>query len=249
MLELANIPQIDRPCVGGQIEHTGRRMVIVKSAMVKSLTYLFCFLMPLGSSSQIGLNVKGLFGRSDILEEQRISQDGMQASVEYHFRLKEYRVEFHPGIGYRFTWDDPADHGKITSFDLDLNTSIYPFDFEGDCDCPTFSKQGSFLQKGFFLEVAPGIAYQTLERFDSDVPIEELPVSTRNVIFKIGGAAGIDIGISDHFTITPMVSLTLLSSAEWEALSFNGSTRQLDDYSYLGAGIRLTYSADEKRRK
>ncbi|MCB9291906.1 MAG: hypothetical protein H6559_02055 [Lewinellaceae bacterium] len=38
-----------------------------------------------------------------------------------------------------------------TWLSLFLNANIYFLDLEGDCDCPTFSKSGGFLQKGLFL--------------------------------------------------------------------------------------------------
>ena len=84
--------------------------------------------------------------------------NGIQFGIDYWARLKNYRVEFLPELNFsRFTrfWaneDGVITEEKINSnfLGLHLNTNFYVFDFKGDCDCPTFSKQGNDLQKGFF---------------------------------------------------------------------------------------------------
>lgn len=222
----------------------------VKPRMIRccSLLLLLCF--PLISYCQIGVNVRYLFGQSDILEQEEISQNGVHAAAEYHFRLKNKRLEFHPGLGYRFTFNSDAYQGYLTGFDLDLATAIYPFDFGGDCDCPTFSKQGNLIKKGFFFELIPGLSYQTLTRLRSepDDP-QNLPIRSKNLNWKLGGAAGLDIGISEHYTLTPMFSVTMLSASEWDGLKKDGTSGRLDDYMYLGAGLRVIYSSGDKRRR
>jgi hypothetical protein len=105
--------------------------------MVKWFTPLLLMLCPVVGYSQFGVNVKYFFGQSETLDSLGISQDGFQVSVEYGFRIKQKRIEFHPGLGYRTTALSEQHEGDFKAFDLDLNTAIYPFDFAGDCDCPT----------------------------------------------------------------------------------------------------------------
>ena len=226
--------------------------------MIQKATYLILFLFPIACFGQFGGNVRYIFGQSETLELAHISQDGIQASVEYGFRLKQKRVEFHPGLGYRFTLDKPNFEGTMHSFDLDFNTAIYPFDFAGDCDCPTWSKDGTLIKKGFFIEVSPGIAYQTLQRnfIVSDVAggeLEPTDIGSSNLLLKLGASVGLDIGISEQFTITPMLTISMLSDAEWEGLNRQAYSQptdlELEDFSYLGAGIRVAYKPDPKRRR
>lgn len=103
-------------------------------------------------------------------------------------------------------------NGYFSSIDFDFNTAIYPFDFAGDCHCPTFSKDGELIKKGFFFELQPGLGYQVLKRLrtDPDDPAK-LPIRSKNIVFKLGGAAGLDMGFSEHFTVTPMLSMTMLT--------------------------------------
>jgi hypothetical protein len=215
-------------------------------------------LCPLAGYSQFGINVKYLFGQSETQDTFRLSQDGVHGSLEYGFRLKEKRLEFHPGLGYRFTFFNKGDysgehakHGYFNSIDLDLNTSIYPFDFGGDCDCPTFSKEGNIVKKGFFLEVSPGLAYQTLHR--EYYPVEGFEGSTpktySNLAMKISVGAGLDIGLSEQFTLTPLFSWTKISNEKWEGLDYTYEARVLDDQTYLSTGLRLAYKPDPKRRR
>jgi hypothetical protein len=200
--------------------------------------------------SQMSLNIKALFGQSKTLDTVLISQNGFQASLEYGFRLKQKRLEFHPGLGYRITLNRSSAEGYFHSLDMDLNTSVYPFDFAGDCHCPTFSKEGKLFKKGFFLEVSPGLSFQSLQRLKA-IPDGTLPepIKSSNVVLKIGGSVGLDIGITEEFTLTPMFSLTTLSADTWDGLRQDGSPGALKDFSYLGAGIRLAYKADPRHRR
>ncbi len=241
-----------------QIKEAGRKLAgfynkafsdAVKFNMTRWLSFLLILAFPYFCTGQIGLNVKALFGQSGTLDAQNISQDGMQASIEYYFRLKQKRIEFHPGLGYRFTWNTSDTDGHFNSVDFDMNTAIYPFDYAGDCHCPTFSKGGDLFKKGFFLELDPGVGYQMFTRLrsDPDDP-SRLPIHSDNVVGKIGGAAGLDIGLSDFITVTPLLSMTYLTSSKWEGLNKDGSAGQLKDYMYLGIGLRVVYRSDGKRR-
>ncbi|MEP6795227.1 MAG: hypothetical protein ABJB16_12930 [Saprospiraceae bacterium] len=218
--------------------------------MTRWFTLLLIFCLPCLCSSQVGLNVKGLFGRSKTLDSVNISQDGLHASIEYNFRLKQKRIEFRPGLGYRFTLGGAEHEAKIRSIDFDMNTAVYPFDFPGDCHCPTFSKSGKLFKKGFFIELNPGVGLQSLtrQRGDPDHPPKELSTDS-HIQWKIGGSVGLDIGLSDAFTLTPLLSMTYLTPSEWGGLKRDGTVGNLKDYSYYSAGIRLTKNHDDKPRR
>jgi len=245
MIEAANIPQLTLPVPAG---NKPLRAVVI-GRMPARLALILLVLAPCFGFSQYGLNLRYQTSSSPTLDTAQISQDGMQASLEYHFRLKQKRLEFHPGVGYRTTFNQADLTGYFSSIDLDFSTAIYPFDFAGDCHCPTFSKDGELFKKGFFLEAIPGIGFQALKRLrsDPDDPAN-LPIKSKNVVLKLGGAIGLDIGISDQFTMTPMLSGTLLSAEKWEGLHLDGSPGTLDEFIYFGAGVRLTYNSDERRK-
>ena len=225
-----------------------------------SARYIFCVMLlwPISGFSQIGTHFKYVIGQSDQMDAYRLSQDGVYLAVEFGFRFKPRRIEFHPALGYRRTFyndtQDPfatgAKHGYMDALDFDFHTDLDLFDFEGDCDCPTWSKEGEFFKKGFFLEVSPGLSFQGLTRtfYYSDPGSPDVPVTSTNLLWKFSLGAGIDIGISEHITITPILSWTMLSKAEWAGLDENGEAGTLDDQTYLAAGFRTTYIMDPKRR-
>lgn len=227
--------------------------------MLKKYIFLVLILCPIASYGQFSVNVKYISGQSELLDEYRFSQDGIHAALEYGFRLKSKRVEFHPGLGYRFTFFNHGDkdysvendYGYSNSIDLDFNTSIYPFDFAGDCDCPTWKKEGNLIKKGFFFEVSPGLAYQTmhLEDWPSEGYEGSLPNASSNLLLKISVGAGLDIGLTEEFTLTPSFSWTKLSNGTWGSFDDIGFPEVFDDQSYLGAGLRLAYKPDPKRRR
>jgi len=196
--------------------------------------------------TQPGIFIRPFFGGSDILDENNIQQNGLHLGVEYGFRLKNKRLEFHPAIGYRFAGKKEQYSAQISSIDLDFNTSIYPFDFGGDCDCPTFSKDGNLIKKGFFLELQPGVGRQTLERIIV-VPDDDYIFNSEKIIWKLGIGAGLDIGLSKQITITPLVAHTWISSAEWNGLQPSGHSRELDDQRYWSTGLRLSFNLERRR--
>lgn len=140
--------------------------------------------------------------------------DGFRVAVDYWFRLKQPRIEFLPTIsftrGRTFELSDNANPlGQLNyqHWSFFLNTNIYLFDLAGDCGCPTFSKGGPALQKGLFLQVGPGV---TLERSTTTVsdPTGPLVAGTQtSTHWGIQGALGLDIGISELLTVTPILGL------------------------------------------
>jgi len=159
----------------------------------------------------------------DVLTDQSpaFDQGGMQFSIDYWFRLKNKRVEFLPEISFYqlkafLESEAQPDFGFSsdllgTFFQFHFNTQIYPFDFEGDCDCPTFSKDGDLLKKGFFIKVAPGLSYGSFQDERSTITIagsETVSTTENGVVPTLRAGVGLDIGLSDFLTITPFAQYT-----------------------------------------
>lgn len=199
--------------------------------------------------AQWGLRTGYMFGQSTQLDDLFIAQSGPYAMVEYGFRLKKKRLEFHPGLGYHVALrgDDPE--GRLNGIDLDFPVAIYPFDFGGDCNCPTFSKDGDLIKKGFFLELAPGLSLQQFKRTANLPGIPEPTTSTDDQLSaRLGLSAGLDIGLSDQWTITPMLTYSRYLKTTFDTDGVDLVPWELTDQAYLGLGLRLTHHADERRR-
>ena len=155
----------------------------------------------------------------DTYLEEFFFQNGFQVGLDYWFRFKNVRIEFLPEARYaRFEARPESffDAGQLTwqSFSFHLNTNIYPFDFFGDCDCPTFSKQNTFFKKGFFLQVSPGVHY--LAQSYRSERYEPHNADVSDWAYSIGLGAGLDIGISDWITLTPYGRFTRVLDGTWE---------------------------------
>jgi hypothetical protein len=180
-------------------------------------------------------------------EDTELLSDGYSISIDYWLPMKSYRVDFLPELSYsRFNENAITD---VQWFSFFLNTNFYFLDFEGDCDCPTFSKSGGAFQKGLFFHVSPGVVYQ-------DGEIAELANNETDGqwAYGLGVGLGLDIGVSDFFTITPIVSYRYFLPTDWEALDVYESGDPLlpqvrnseSPVSQIYTGIRLGFRFDQR---
>jgi hypothetical protein len=156
---------------------------------------------------------------------EKIFASNTGIGLDYWFRLKNYRVEFlpeiHLGLKTSNTYDIRATMTDFSSFGFNFNTQIYLFDLEGDCDCPTFSKQGPSLSKGLFFNFSPGVLYYTTAISNAVI---DPTITNSEVAFKLGLGIGYDVGISDLFTITPMFNYNIAPGIQYDELEIIGST-------------------------
>lgn len=146
-------------------------------------------------------------------------QNGYQLGLDYWFRLKNARIEFFPEgrfASYRATPHNFLDQGELKwqSLSFHFTTNVYPLNFFGDCECPTWSKQEPIFEKGFFLQVSPGVHY-LIQSYQSDTDLG-LYRDVTDLAYSLGLGAGLDIGISDWITITPYGRITRVFDGEWE---------------------------------
>lgn len=176
--------------------------------------------------------------------------DGYSVGIDYWFRLKNYRVEFLPEANFS-TFKKVASPliAKVNAYSFFANVNIYPFDFLGDCDCPTWSKQGKFFQKGFFLQISPGVSYlqqelQAAETYKSNA-----------TTWSLGAGVGFDIGITDLVTFSPIVGARYYLEAPWDGLAeryendSDISTESANKQIFMGArlGFRFDYQSSRRR--
>lgn len=178
------------------------------------------------------------------------SQVGTELALNYWFRLPKQRVEFLPTLYAGFT-PKLVEEQDIREFGAELKTNIYPFDFGGDCDCPTFGKQSPGLQKGLFIQLTLGYAVYNKPELSEVVSILSGVTSgeTSTSGFTFGGGAGIDIGVTNFFTITPIVGIrrgtvNITDSVVSDNPPFEPSEIKT---TTIQAGIRATFRFDHKQ--
>ncbi|MEM9546126.1 MAG: hypothetical protein AAGA77_09135 [Bacteroidota bacterium] len=199
------------------------------SPFFRYLILSFLFFSINQASAQFGIRAKynmNSFSDWDQFMEQNINGDvdnifssTIEIGVDYWFRLKNTRIEFMPevamGLKTSSSFPNAGAETDFSYFAFVFNTQIYAFDLKGDCDCPTFSKQGPALDKGFFFTIAPGLIYNTkeiaLESFEDSFDASQ-------VNLRIGIGAGYDIGINDLITITPSILYNLTPGVEFQDL-------------------------------
>lgn len=219
---------------------------------------LLFFAIPLGLKAQVGLGFgflnstasewEDVLSESSFTNEERFLKSGFRGSIDYWFRLKNHRVEFLPEIGYSMQKQEIATASEANStFGLDIisftfNVNIYPLDFDGDCNCPTFSKGNDFFKKGFFFQVSPGYSYYQTN-FNDDV-------KETATAFNIGLGLGIDLGISEFLTISPYIRGIYYPKQVWDNLNSqltqqNILTKDETVNRQFLFGIRLGFRFDE----
>jgi hypothetical protein len=121
--------------------------------------------------------------------------------IQYQFNFENYRIEFYPDLKYGFNVDpvEPLNANfQINQQFISAGVPIrfFVLDFEGDCNCPTFSKGSNFFSKGFFFEIRPGYQWVLSSSNQEETKSKSLK--------RFGGSlgAGLDVGLSESLTIT-----------------------------------------------
>lgn len=191
---------------------------------------MFIFVLMVSTTSwckaQFGLNARYIKPNFSDVENENIVKFGIGGGIDYWFRLKTKRIEFMPEIGYEnFETNIPG--LKMNSFYFMFKTNFYLLNFNEDCNCPTFSKDGNTISKGFFISIAPEVKSFTTEFIEKESTI-------------VGGVvlgAGIDFGITELLTITPNVGYEITSN-------INDAS-----YSALQLGIRTGFRFNNGKKK
>ena len=178
------------------------------------------------------------------VSEQTFSNLGPEIALHYWLRLKDHRIEFFPELIYssyrqnefRFVRDFTFDHQR---FSLGIPVRVYPFDLSSDCDCPTFSKQNDWFEKGFFVMLEPMLHYERSSNIgyrEEDWPGIPDVVGVWDPAFGLGIGAGLDIGVSDLVTITP--------SVQYRPQIFQAENDPIRHNSELNFSITTTFRPD-----
>jgi len=123
---------------------------------------------------------------------------GYEVGLGYWFRLKNKRLEFTPEISYTYLGgSDALAPGDIKGININTNILIYALDFHSDCSaCPTFSKEGGLIKKGFHWIINPTF-YNYSSSYDGQESISN---------FRLSAGAGLDIGLTNMITLVPFVT-------------------------------------------
>jgi hypothetical protein len=167
------------------------RILITVVCLIGSIQWL---------SAQFGAGASYLNGRLQSQPETgstSLNASGYLFGVHYWFRLKNVRVEFLPELNYSQLQSSRMENlsrVQVDKWGLSLPVSFYLLEFKGDCHCPTFSRQKDLLKKGLFLQL---IGTLQNEKSNQSPEWQLHP--------GIGLGAGMDLGLSDLVTMTPLL--------------------------------------------
>ncbi len=183
----------------------------------------------------------------------------------YWIKLKDYRVEFHPGVSYSSSTTSLESEQMVnnvantvltktafTGFGIELPVHVYFLDFEGDCNCPTFSKDGNFLSKGLYFFVTPGYSFNTY-KLDGMNPIISSTVfaqEDKDNVFTASTGLGLDIGLGNLITISPYGGYFVSPNNNWEGLAYavgqaaSGELQINRNLRSVFAGLRVSFRPD-----
>lgn len=216
------------------------------------------FLYSMSASAQVGVRIHySLNNFSDWNQWARIASQVeeffpniMEFGVDYRLALKKVRLEFYPYLSYgQSTTDIRFTEGqlKLSQLGAGIDMRYYPMDTDGDCNCPTFSKQGDFLQKSFFVMLSAGARMYDLKT------TSEVLAEGSGVAYQIAAGAGLDIGFSDFFTLTPFAQLAYGGGYRYDELSgvldtpADFSTSLTQTILGLRLGFRFDYTGRRRR--
>lgn len=192
---------------------------------------------------QLGDNPDGSFQQRSILGQ------GFSASADYRLRIPRTRVELLPALGVGYTTSTFTEYPNasivaplefaVRYAGFNLPVHIYFLDLDGDCDCPTFSRQGPSLRKGLFLMASVGVNYL-------DMSLKNYPenLDQRSWAGNLGIGLGLDLGLSKRFTLSPLFRAVYSPSVRWDKLSSLALTPDFTTSSPLlqfQPGIRLGF--------
>lgn len=187
--------------------------------------------------------------------ENQLLANGNRVGINYWLRLKKIRLEFFPSIEYANYASQVGSSSSENQFNYDarfiggfFHTRAYLFDLINDCNCPTFSKQNETFKKGFFIQLSPGYEFFTTEMRarTEDITTETSVADSR---LSLGASIGLDIGVSDFLTLTPMISASYLSDVDGDHLMSDEVIG--DDFSNIYqffAGINVGLRFERSRR-
>lgn len=237
---------------------------MVMKSIVVSLMLLF---IGTSLSGQFGVSARyqlnsGVIDETNTgtLEADKIPVNALEVGLSYWFRLKQKRVEFLPEVSYALPTEASiktagvganwSDKFESSAFNVNMNVLVYPFDFHSDCSsCPTFSKEGNTIKKGFYWIFSPGITIQNFKgTLTNDGGIDTTgtirKVSDSALALRLGVGGGIDIGLSNLLTFSPFVMYNYVSPSDYSS-TLRAGEKSSATQIHLGGRIVLRLDKDK----
>lgn len=193
--------------------------------------FIISFFLSNALNSQIGIelmvNSNTYTSWNDVIyeysaKESKFFKYSFGGGVNYWFRLKDYRLEFTPGVYYlysSFKFPESACKFEYISHTagVEFDVNLYPFDFISrnfERDCPTFSDKGQWFRRNFFFQVSPGF-YGSSRKVNNSPDI----IETQHLAGKVDFGVGLDFKVFRYLTIAPIIKYGFFINEKWDGFS------------------------------
>jgi hypothetical protein len=244
-----------KPCIPAFI------IKISGKAMSKIGLLLVCSLWAFVAHAQFGINSSFRFNNAPGWNYTNTSNNNVTVLPGNNFAvgldvwipLKGVRLDLVPELNYTRYISEVVDLGTLENEmgSIFMNLNLYFLDLKGDCKCPTFSKSGSLLNKGLYLQVSPGWSV-----FQGKINLfNGAGARSRSYAPNIGIGMGLDMGLSEKITITPFGGVRYYPKARWfgleESLQLDPSAGDLmvsneSTLTQVYAGLRIGFRLDKQ---
>lgn len=216
---------------------------------------ILCFtilVLLFGESLYGQMGLVGEFRLSSFPEATNLNERSPQSNLSfalgpvYTFRLKRKRLEFFPSLMVAYSnlkFKEIDLKYRELDFSFHFPIAIYPFDFDNDCNCPTFNKQGERFRKGFYLLFTPAVHYQ-IKSPDQDTGISSL----NDISYSARIGLGFDFALSKSSTLSPNIQIFRSFSERFIVDNAIGEIGQVED-SRIGVALMLRYLWYKKTRR
>ncbi len=190
---------------------------------------------------------------SDLQSSTTSNLNRVGVGLEYRFKHSYYRWYGAPVMGWNHFDQSKVEvtdnietktHVNTNIYTLGFRTSIYPFNLQGDCNCPTWTRENPFFKRGFYIFLTPQIA---VLHGVNKVETKDIDLLIKNSLgyAQIGGGVGLDIGLGPRFTLTPELMMQSFLFRLWSItnlpLNKNIYGEYFDNKWQLMGNLRFEY--------
>lgn len=184
------------------------------------LSFLVCIVLFSGvSHAQLGIkfsySMAGNNQANEILnnnyEGYKLYRNNWTGGIGYQHIFYGTGVSVIPGFTFTMaTTDIPLGLFELTRIGFEAPVKIFPFNIDGDCDCPNFSMRNKFFEDNFFIMINSGINYN-MKKHTTDTGSD-----FNNLNFKAGLGGGFALPLTKGLILSPSVSYNLFFGDRWD---------------------------------
>lgn len=151
--------------------------------------------------------------------------------LRYFLQPDKERQMYYYGFAGVSTSSSPVSYYQFTNISAGLGLRFFPFNMQGDCDCPSFYQEGNFFSRGFNLSL--GTNYNSFGQ-------NKHP---RQSQILVDAQAGIKIPLGKKLAVQPFVGFVFGTAVINEDLLLNPKST----LNQIKAGLQISIQKQSRR--